>query len=219
MRLDDLVLHETEFPAAPARPRLGEILLAGGEISQGQLTAALARGEKTGRRLGEELAAAGLLSADRLRRALRLQRRLMIAALFSAALGQTQAADVRALVPVSAAIVDTVDVRTLYQAQTLVITAHDVARGYVDVPAASRFHIRSKGASRFEFTSVSNVFESVRVDGVGAGAKFSRAGGTLIQTARADAATNVSLDYRFELSTDASAGAHRWPVSLTVVPL
>jgi hypothetical protein len=207
-------------PLSADRPRLGEILVATGEISQTDLARALERKKATGRKIGDELIAAGILTADRLRRALAIQRRLMIAALLGALFGQAQAADVRAFMTVSATVVDTVSIRTLHQAETLVVTAQDIERGYVDVPAASRFEIRNKGPSLFEVRPLNPFFRSVRVTGPEGSAEFGAAGGTLMQRSNGNgAAVNVSLGYRFELAAGITPGAYKWPVSLTVMPL
>jgi hypothetical protein len=230
-RLDDLALDEREVVAEfqrhrrgpvspPERPRLGEILLATGEISQSQLTAVLERKRTSGRRIGDELVAAGLLSADRVRRALGLQRRLMIAALLTALLGPAEAADVRAFMTVSATVVDTVSIRTIYQAESLVITAQDIGRGYVDVPVGSRFEIRNTGASLFEVRPLDPLFRSVKVTGPEGTAEFGSAGGTMLQRSVGHGGSvNVALGYRFELAAGLSPGEHKWPLALTVMPM
>lgn len=229
MLLDDLSRDERKIvaalqqpPCAPAQaacPRIGEILLAAGEISKTQLELALERKTWTGRRIGEELIATGALPADRVSRALRLQRRLIMTALFTALAGQAQAAEVRASMSVTANVVDTVSIGSSYQAQNLVVTARDVERGYVEVPAASRFEIKSKGPSLLEFRGVSDVFHSVRVTGVIGTAEFGSGGGTLLQKPFRDGAGSVALNYRFELSPGVSPGPHKWPLSLTVFPM
>ena len=209
-----------ELPYTPARPRLGEILVATGEISQSDLAAALDRKRASGRKIGDELIAAGVLSADRLRRALATQRRFLIAAMLSALFGQAEAADVRAFMTVSATVVDTVSIRTVYQAENLVVTAQDIERGYVEVPGASRFEIRNKGASLLEVRPLNPLFRSVRVTGPEGSAEFGAAGGTMMQKSAGNgAAANVSIGYRFELAAGISPGAYRWPVSLTVMPM
>ena len=210
------------LPFNGERPRLGEILVATGEISQGDLTAALERKRSSGRKIGDELIAAGLLSADRVRKALAIQRRLMIAALLAALFspGESEAADVRALMTVSATVVDTVSIRTVHQAENLVITAQDIERGYVEVPAASRFDIRNKGPSLFEVRPLNPLFKSVRVTGPEGTAEFGAAGGTMMQRSLGNAgAVSVSLGYRFELASGITPGAYKWPVSLTVMPM
>lgn len=211
---------ERQSPVEPrARTRLGEILLASGEISRHELRAALNRKHRTGRRIGEELVAAGLVSADRLSRALRTQRRLMVAALFTALVGHAGAAEVRAQITVSATVVDTVGIKPLYQAQDLVVTSQDIKRGFVEVPAASRFDIRNKGLTVFEFRPTADIFRSVKVTSSGAASEFGLAGGTLLQTSMGERVASVSVNYRFVLAPGVAPGTYRWPLALTVLPM
>lgn len=200
---------------APANLQLGEILVATGAVSASQLAAALARKRLTGRRLGEELVAAGHLPGHRLAPALTLQRRLAIAALCSAlipAARDADAAQTRAYLAVSATIVDTVSIRALYQAASLIVTAQDIERGYVDVPAGSRFEIRNKGACLFEFRPVADIFKSVTVSGVDGAAELGAGGGTLLQRPGGGA---VGVSYRFALASGlrpaSTAGRSRSP--------
>jgi hypothetical protein len=68
---------------AGRRPRLGDILVANGQITREQLASALSTQRKSGRRLGDELVAAGYVSHSVVARALRIQRRLTFAAMCS----------------------------------------------------------------------------------------------------------------------------------------
>ena len=68
---------------ANRRPRLGEILVANGQITREQLASALSSQRQSGRRLGDELVAAGYVTRSVVARALRIQRRLTFAAMCS----------------------------------------------------------------------------------------------------------------------------------------
>ena len=206
--------------------RLGQILVSTGEISESVLTEALEHARDTGRKIGEELVAEGYLSKDRLDRALALQRRLVnaacVAALVSAGATyttQVKAGQARAFMAVTATVVDTVSMRAVYQAQDLVITANDVARGYVEVPAASRFEIANKGPCLFEFRPAGDIFRSFRVMLPEGTAQFGAAGGTMLQKSGGTGIARIDIGYRFELASNARPGAYRWPLSLTVLPM
>jgi hypothetical protein len=205
--------------------RLGEILVSTGQISERELTEALERKRVSGRPIGEELVAAGLLPRDRLVPALKLQRRLAMAAVLAALVpmgrgssGEAQAGQTRAYMAVTATVVDTVSVRSLYQASSLVVTQQDVQRGYVDVPGASRFEIRNKGPCVFEFRAVGEVFRSVRVSAPQSVAEFGAGGGSMIQQG-GHGAEHVAVHYRFALAPGVAAGAYDWPLALTVLPM
>jgi hypothetical protein len=69
-------------PAAGERPpKLGEILVAQGKITQEQLAVALERQKTSGRRLGEELIKAGFVKRAVISQALRMQRRIVYGAM------------------------------------------------------------------------------------------------------------------------------------------
>jgi hypothetical protein len=208
--------------ASVAKVLLGEILIATGEISRQQLIDALARKQATGRLLGEELIAAGHLQPRRLARALKLQRRLvfgaLIAALVPTGTDDAAAGQARAYMSVSATVVDSVSIRAIYQAQNLVVTPGDVARGYVEVPAGSRLEIRNPGPCAFEFRATGELFSSVRISGVDGVAELGPSGGTLLQKPAAGGGA-VAVNYRFALAPGIAPGAYGWPLSLTVLPM
>lgn len=220
MPLDGLSPTETRAVSrTAAEPRLGEILIAQGAISARQLEAALSRTTATGRRIGEELVAEGLLSPERVARALRLQRRVILAALLGAVFGQAQAAETRAYMSVTANVVDTVGIRAVHQAQDLVISAEDIARGFVEVADASLLEVRNSRPSLFEFRAVGRLFRAVTVSGASGTAQFGAQGGSLLAKPDGGGLSRVALTYRFELGPDVAPGIHRWPLALTVLPL
>ena len=146
-------------------------------------------------------------------------RALVLAAVVAAIVGHAHAGEARAVLSVTAYVVDTAGIGSSYQAQELVITPRDVERGYVDVAAASRFHIRNKGPSVLEFRATGDVFRSVRVTGAAGTAEFGSGGGTLLQKASNEGSGSLALNYRFELAPGIGAGPHKWPLALTVYPL
>lgn len=210
-----------QYAPGAVRVRLGEILVESGDVSTSQLAAALNAKRASGRRIGEELVAAGCLQRDRLAAALKLQRRLAVLA-FAAALipmnRPAHAEQARAQMTVSATIVDTVGVRSVHQAQRLVITAEDVRRGYVDAPAATRVDVRCARLCLFELKPTQDFVRSVRVAGLDTGAEFGAGGAAILHKATAQA-REVAMDYRFTLAPDTAPGAYPWPVALSVMPM
>ena len=156
------------------------------------------------------------------RAALKLQRRLAIFA-FAAALIPMQrvahAEQARAQMRVSATVVDTVSVRSVYQAQQLVVSAEDVRRGYVDIAGASRFSIRCASLCLFDFKPSGELFRSVRVSGFDSSAEFGPGGATVVHKPAPRASSDVAIHYRFTLAPDVQPGAYPWPVSLSVMPM
>ena len=212
--------------AGSEKLRLGRILVSTGEISEAQLDHALGRARIAGRRIGEELVAEGCLSAERLERALKLQRRLVITALAASLLPATavyprhaKAAETRAQMTVSATVVEAVTIRTLHQARDLMITAQDVERGYVEVPAASRFQVSGNSRTVLEFRPRGALVRSFSVTLPEGSARFGAEGGTLLQKARHLSASTVDVAYRFDLAAGTKPGSHPWPLSLTILPM
>jgi hypothetical protein len=202
--------------------KLGEILVESGDISHTQLAEALARKQETGRRIGDELVAGGELKPERLAVALKLQRRLAIIACAAALIPfprDAHGTQARATTAVSTTVADSVSVRPVYQAEQLVVSPADVRRGYVDVPAGSRYAIRCAKLCLFEFKATANLFKSVRVTGLEAAAEFGMAGATLVHKPAAHTPTDVAIHYRFTLPPGFEAGAYRWPLALSVTPM
>jgi hypothetical protein len=207
---------------------LGNILVATGQITQAQLEEALHRQAETGRRLGEELVEAGHVGRGQIEGGLLLQRKLIAYALVvamglaplatmapSAEAGQKSAA-----MPVSVAVIANAKVRTDYQAAQLRITEADVARGYVEIAAASRFSVATNSRSGYlmEFYPVGNLFESVQVSGLGNAVQLGADGGVIVQRGPLPHAFH-ELSFRFILRPDARPGIYAWPLLLSVRPL
>lgn len=140
-----------------ARLRLGEILVATGDITRAQLDDALARQRRSGKQLGAELVDAGYLKPAQLTSGLHLQRMLVSAAMAVALACETLAGSApaeaaetaSARVTVSATVLRHASVRVLSAPRTVSISEADIARGYVDVPVPSRLEIRSNSPSGY----------------------------------------------------------------------
>jgi hypothetical protein len=102
-------------------------------------------------------------------------------------------------------------VQVEYQAQQLVVTATDVARGYCDAPAASRL--------RVSIFSRLPIFKSVRVDMPDASAQISRDGGAIAQRGRHGKEMPTQMAYRFMLADGVGPGTYPWPLALDVRPI
>jgi hypothetical protein len=104
---------------------------------------------------------------------------------------------------------------------SLRITEEDVARGYVDVPKASRFQVRTNTPSGWlvEFQVEKGPYRSIEVTGLGGPSQVSASGGWIAQpypgTTRP---VPLELGYRFLLSADARPGVYPWPVALAAMP-
>jgi hypothetical protein len=214
-----------EAPASGDRPpKLGEILLAQGTITQEQLAIALDRQKTSGRRLGEELVKAGFVKRSVVSRALRIQRRIVFGALTTLA-AATMSPQIHAAARSQIAVTAFVPAQTVGQLvrqhSEITITDADIARGYVEIPAASQLRVTSNNPAGYviDFFSRLAIFTSVRVSSAGGGADLGPDGGTIIERGRKGRDMPLDLSYRFNLAAQVQPGTYAWPLALNVRPL
>jgi hypothetical protein len=204
---------------------LGSILVATGQITSTQLEGTLRRQATTHRRLGDELVEAGFASRGQVERGLSLQRKLVTCALKvalwlapTAAVTHAHAGQPKASMQASAVVVSWAPaVQVDYQAAQLTITPEDIARGYVEAPAASQFRILGGARSGWliDFFARGQLFTSLQIEGFGGIAQIGADGGTLFQRDRSpDGVTRLS--YRFTLGAGVQPGSYQWPLAMSV---
>jgi hypothetical protein len=110
----------------------------------------------------------------------------------------------------------------LAQAHELVVTNADIARGYVEVPSATRISVKTNNQAgyllAFEAFSALPLFESIDVIVGGVNVQLSPAGGWVPQPYVRGGVTQ-EVTYRFALSKNAQPGTYTWPLSISVLPL
>jgi hypothetical protein len=205
---------------------LGNILVTSGQLTRSQLRDALNRQVLSGRRIGEELIAAGTITSSQVETGLRLQRKLIIAALVVAVgLGPktvnastSEGVQSSSAMPVSVTVIANAKIRNEYQVTQLEVTESDVSRGYVDIQDASRFSVstNSRVGYLLEFHPVSHLFESVEVSGLGSPVQLGADGGAIVQRGPASPSLKHVLGFRFFLSPDTVAGNYPWPLLLSI---
>lgn len=221
------------------RPELGvgamfggsefNILVANSQAALSQFEDSLRRQAEIGRRIGDELVMASHASNRQVEGSLVLRRKL-IAYMLVLSVGLVQpitmvnsarAAQTSAAIPVSVSVIANAKMQTHYQATQFKISKADVARGYVEVPAASRFEVSTNSRSGYlmEFYPVGNLFESVQVESFGNTVQFGADGGTIVQRGLLPQNLTQELSFRFTLSADTLPGSYPWPLLLSVRPL
>jgi hypothetical protein len=216
--------HGEGAASADRPPKLGEILLAQGTITQEQLALALERQKTSGRRLGEELVKAGFVKRSVVSRALRIQRRIVFGALTTLAAAtispQIHAA-ARSQIAVTAFVPAQTVGKLVQQPAEITITDADIARGYVEIPAASQLRVTSNNPAGYviDFFSRLPIFTSVRVSSTGGGADLGPDGGTIIERGRQGRDIPLNLSYRFNLAAQVQPGTYAWPLALNIRPL
>jgi hypothetical protein len=102
------------------------------------------------------------------------------------------------------------------QQPSLTITAEDIQRGYVDVPAGTSLGTRTNDRYGFvfNFSSRSNVFERVSVTGIGGTMEIGSAGGS-IRVAFTGPESAAQVSYRFYLAPGVQSGNYPWPLQIS----
>ena len=108
-----------------------------------------------------------------------------------------------------------------YQAQQLVVTADDVARGYCDAPVASRLRVSSNSRAGYLISIFSRlpIFKTVRVDIPDASVHIGLDGGAIAQRGRHGKEMLTQMTYRFMLADNVAPGTYPWPLALDVRPI
>ena len=204
---------------------LGNILVASGKITQIQLDSALLSQNASGRRLGEELIFAGHVSQGQVDVGLRLQKRFIAYALVLAngltplfpVMPAAQAAQSSAAMQVSVRVVASAKLHRSYQASQIEISAADVARGQVEVAAASRFSVLTHLGAGYliQLNPIGHVFESVHVEGLGNAVQLGTDGGAIVRRGPQASDLTHELSFRFILHPATRPGTYPWPLLIS----
>ena len=105
-----------------------------------------------------------------------------------------------------------------FQMTQLKISKNDIALGYIEIPAASRFTVVSNSRSGYllEFYPVGDIFDSVQIDGLGNAVQIGADGGVIVQRKSRQFNPMHELSFRFLLRSDILPGNYPWPLQLTV---
>lgn len=124
---------------------------------------------------------------------------------------------------VTATVLKHASLQVVSQPGSVAVTAADIARGYVDVPATAQIMVKSNTADGYmlNFSSQGDFFSQAVVRGLGSDVQLGADGGGVAQRTAARGMTNTSLDlgFRFLLSASAQQGVYAWPMRVSVTPL
>ena len=216
--------------------RLGELLVATGQITRKQLEDAIDRQKLSAKPIGELLIEAGHAQPHQIDHGLKLQEKLVVAALVAtlslATVGGVEEAyagtsagggSLGAKTAVTAQVLQRTSMRVISQAPALTVTDADVMRGYVEIPAATRVSVRTNNPAGYllafdVMSGNSPIFDSFQVLMGGREVQVSPNGGWIPQPyVRGDVMLDVG--YRFALSKDAQPGVYNWPLTISVHPM
>jgi len=200
---------------------LGHVLVATGQITRQQLVDALKWQADHGGRLGAALIACGHATERQVTFGLSLQRKLIGAVLLAAmslVSAPAHAAPNTTKLTVMARIATFFRMRVEHQAAALTITARDIERGYIEVPAASNFSVitNSQDGYVIDFRPRSDVFRSVLVTGLQNPIEMGAEGGAAMHNIPHGRTTFHQLGYRFTLRANLQPGSYPWPLEISV---
>ena len=124
---------------------------------------------------------------------------------------------------VSATILKHASLQILTQPSAVVVTADDIARGYVDLSNSAKLAVQSntQGGYMLMFESQGEFLRQTLVKGLDNDVQLNASGGGVAQRApgRGMHKTMLDLGFRFILSESARQGVYAWPLRLSVTPL
>lgn len=123
---------------------------------------------------------------------------------------------------VTASVLKHASLQVLSQPSAVVVTAADIARGYVDVAAPAQVAVKNNsGGYMLMFSSNGDFMRQILVRGLGTDVQLSPEGGVVTQTSSGRGMTRNTLDlgFRFVLSEAAHEGTYAWPMQMSVTPL
>ena len=129
-----------------------------------------------------------------------------------------QAAQSSASMQVSVRVVASAKLHKSYQARQIEISAADVARGQVEVAAASRFSVLTHMGAGYliQLDPVGHVFETVHVEGLGNAVLLGADGGAIVRRGPHTPNLTHELSFRFILHPATRPGIYPWPLLLSV---
>lgn len=104
------------------------------------------------------------------------------------------------------------------QSVELTVTAHDIALGYVEAPAATAFSVTSNTPDGYviEFRPTSDIFDSAVITGLPDRVEIRAQGGTALYNVAHGRTSSHQLSYRFALRSGLQPGNYGWPLEISV---
>ncbi|MDO8719851.1 MAG: hypothetical protein Q7K20_12830 [Polaromonas sp.] len=124
---------------------------------------------------------------------------------------------------VSATVSKHASLQVLAQPASVVITAADMARGYVDVLSPAQVAVQSNTQDGYMlmFENQGDFLRQALVKGLDSDVQVSAGGGGVAQRSSGGGMRKnlLNLGFRFVLSDSARQGVYAWPIRLSVTPL
>jgi hypothetical protein len=204
--------------------RLGNILIAAGQITREQLNDTLAQQKDSPGKIGELLVERGYLQQSQVDQGIRLQQ-ILVAMTLGTAIALSlpvtvEAAGSTASFSATASVKKVARLTVLHQQSQMVITSENIAQGYLEVPAASSVEIRNSSLSGYmiAFELQEGPFQQVIISGLGTELQINSGSGWLLKP-HSNGPEVLELTYRFILPSDTNPGAYPWPLRISAVAI
>lgn len=105
-----------------------------------------------------------------------------------------------------------------FQSPSLIVSDADVARGYIDIDAATSFTVTTNTFDPYvvDFRAINPVFSAVLVSGLEAPIQIGPEGGSAVFSAPHGRVTSHWFSYRFVLRKELAPGTYPWPLQISV---
>jgi hypothetical protein len=157
------------------------------------------------------------------RRAHPVQRRLRLLAWLTLAgsFGGLGAADSRTTLPVTVTVLPVARLELAAAPAPVLISAADLARGFVDAPRPLRLRVYSNSRAGFtlDFATLSPWFTAAALAGLDGEATLGPEGGSVAQRWQGQQTRALELRVRFRLADGLQPGLYAWPLQLSARPL
>lgn len=204
--------------------RLGNILIASGQITPAQLNDTLEQQKHSPMKIGELLVEKGYLQKNQVDQGVRLQQLLA-----SVTLGTLIALSVPVAVhagvstagfSATASVKKVARLTVLHQQEQMLITGENIAQGYMEVHAASRVEVRNSSLAGYMimFELQEGQFQHVLIRGLGTELQIKSGDGWVLKPHSRGPEVLV-LTYRFILPSDTKPGTYPWPIRMSAVAI
>jgi hypothetical protein len=223
-RIRGRIFREGDIAKAASEPgefKLGNILIAYGQITRGQLDETIEQQKHTTKKVGELLVERGYVQQKQVEQGLHLQQLLISAALgstivLSGAVTSEAGSSITSLTA-TATVKSTARMAVKHQTRQIVITDVDIAHGFLEVPAASRIEVKNSSLFGYiiSFEALDGPFSTIVVKGLGREMQLASGNSWLLRP-YIRGTEMLELTYRFILRDDARPGTYPWPLQMSV---
>jgi len=129
-----------------------------------------------------------------------------------------QAKDSITNMAISAIVVANAKMQIVHQEDQINITKENIDKGYVEIPTAITFSIKTNSPQGFimDFIPVGSVFESVKMSGISDLPELNSNGGSVVHRGLISKDIVYELSFKFKLKNNILPGKYPWPLQISL---